>query len=105
MPGNAADGAVRLALPALDMAKISAEDSAVFAKNRPLRFAIGRDVQYAPGKQGGWIDASDGTSTWRVQIDAPDAVHLNFGFSRFHLPPSAQLTIRSADQKSQLGRG
>ena len=99
----AANGAARLALPELDMAKISAEDSAVFAKNRPLRFAIGRDVNYAPGKQGGWIDAADGSSTWEMQIDAPGAVHLNFGFSRFHLPSSAKLVIRSADLKSQLG--
>jgi len=99
-PLHAADKVV-LNFPALDMSKIAAEDAA--PKSKPPRFAIARDVQFVPGKQGNWTETSDGRSTWRLQVNTPDAVHLNFGFSRFKLPESAQLLIRSNDGKGMLG--
>ena len=45
-----------LNLPALDMNKIAAEDET--PKSTPPRFAIARDVQYVPGKQGNWTEVA-----------------------------------------------
>jgi hypothetical protein len=93
----------RLKFAALDMQKIAAEDLAGGGKPRPMRFAIPHDVAVVPGKQGTWTDWADGSSEWRLEVATPDAVHLNFGFSRFRLPPSAELTIASADGKHRQG--
>jgi hypothetical protein len=92
-----------LKFPALDMAKVAAEDFARAGKEQPQRFAIARDFEAIPGRQGAWADFADGTSEWRAKVITPDAVHLNFGFTRFHLPPSASLSIVSADGKAELG--
>lgn len=100
---QAAGASVVLSLPALDMVKVAAEDNLAQFKEHPPRFAIGRDVEYVPGKQGGWIDGSNGRSVWQLRVTTPDAVHLNFGFSRWHLPSSATLVIRSIDKNYELG--
>lgn len=92
-----------LKFPALDMAKVAAEDFARAGKERPQRFAIARDFEAIPGRQGAWADFADGTSEWRMKVVTPDAVHLNFGFTRFHLPRSASLRIASTDGKAELG--
>jgi len=97
------DGAIELKLPALDREKIAQEDAANSFKAIPPRFAIARDVSYVPGKQGAWIEGGDGKSTWRVNVKTPDAVHLNFGFSNFYLPPTATMVISSGTTKNQLG--
>jgi len=99
----AAPAVAVIKFPALDMQKVAAEDLAIAGKERPQRFAIARDFEAIPGRQGDWADFADGTSEWRLKVITPDAVHLNFGFTRFHLPPSASLRIDSADGKGELG--
>ncbi len=97
-------GAVEIALPALDLQKIALDDEAArFKLGAPTRFAIPQDVDFVPGKQGGWIDDKHGRSTWRVRVSSPDTAHLNFGFTRFHLPSSATLVIESNDKQNRLG--
>jgi hypothetical protein len=51
-----------LKFPALDMAKVAAEDFAIAGKERPQRFAIARDFEAIPGRQGAWADFADGNS-------------------------------------------
>lgn len=97
------DGVTTLTLPAMDLQQLQIEDAAAAVKDHPPRFAVGRDVEYVPGKHGGWVDNADGSSTWRLRVVTPDAVHLNFGFTRFYLPPSAKLLIRSNDKRQVLG--
>lgn len=92
-----------LKFAALDMQRVAAEDLARTGKPAPARFAIPHDVSVAPGKQGAWADYADGHSEWRVEVSTPDAVHLNFGFKRFQLPPSAELSIESLDGKHRQG--
>lgn len=93
----------RLKFAALDMQKVAAEDLARTGKPAPVRFAIPHDVKVVPGTQGAWADYADGTSEWRLEVSTPDAVHLNFGFTRFQLPPSAEMTIESRDGKHRQG--
>lgn len=100
---DSVEGVGKLVLPAFDVQKLQIEDEAARFKEHPPRFAVGRDVEYVPGKQVGWVDHADGSSTWRLRVLTPDAVHLNFGFTRFHLPASATLVIRSNDKSQVLG--
>jgi hypothetical protein len=93
----------RLKFAALDMEKVAAEDLAATGKPNPMRFAIPHDVKVVPGEQGAWADLAGGVSEWRLEVATPDAVHLNFGFTRFRLPPSGELTIESADGKHRQG--
>lgn len=96
--GWAAHGVVTasgVSYDALDMERIAAEDTARYDKALPLRFAIGHDLSVVPGRDGNWTEQGDGTSNWTFTVRTPDAVHLNFGFGKFHLPPSGRLTIKS----------
>lgn len=63
-------------------------------KGVPLRFAQAVPVALTPQSHGRW--ESDGTmARWRLLIDAPEALNLNFGFSRFTLPDGASLELRN----------
>jgi lysyl endopeptidase len=93
----------RLKLTALDMDRVAAEDLAMSDKLRPMRFAIGRDVDVVPGREGAWRDLAGGASEWQLVVSTPDAKHLNLGFGRFRLPPSGELRVQSMDGKFVLG--
>lgn len=101
----AAADAPKQEFPALDMERIAREDALADFKGTPggFRFAIGRDVDITPLDHGAWERTASGGWIWRLKVETPDAVHLNFGFSRFKLPPSARLLIISADGRTALG--
>ena len=91
--------------PALDMEQIAREDALADFKGNPggYRFAIAREVHITPLDHGQWDRGSDGRWTWRLKVETPDAVHLNFGFTRFKLPPSGRLMIIAADGRTAMG--
>jgi len=78
---------------ALDMVQVAAEDTLNDVKGTRYRFAIPHDVKINPAVHGVWTTHSDGSMSWRFDVDTPDAVHLNFGFRPFRLPPGARLTV------------
>lgn len=89
---------------ALDRSKLAVEDEAEARKGNPggFRFAQPEPVDIVPGRDGPWTRAPDGAWLWRHGVSSPDAVHLNFGFSRFRLPSGASLRIASADGGASL---
>ncbi|WP_395795577.1 trypsin-like serine peptidase [Aquimonas sp.] len=89
-------------LPPLDRDALAATDALTDGKGRPWRFARPVDVMVSTTDAGRWTRDADG-ERWTLAIDAGDAVHLNFGFSRFDLPPGAQLRVFSPDGSLQLG--
>jgi hypothetical protein len=98
----ALERAPRVRLAALDLAALAAEDALRDGKGRPWRVAHPVDVRLSASKVGRWEPLGDG-ERWTLAIDAADAVHLNFGFSRFDLPPGAQLRVFSQDGELRLG--
>ncbi|MGE3610843.1 MAG: serine protease [Bacteriovoracaceae bacterium] len=65
------------------------------------RFAIPHSVAINPTQDQAWERAENG-HVWIHRVQAPNAVSLNFGFTRFHLPKSAELNIYSADRSQYI---
>jgi len=83
-------------LPPLDGAKLAAEDAVAEAFGQPPRFAMPFEIAESPAKSGGWTDFGDKV-VWRLRVQAPDAVSLNFGFHNVRLVEGARLWIYAAD--------
>ena len=70
------------------MARGEDEARAVFGPG-PLRFALAEDVTTDSTERGTWDRLPDGSRLWRLRVHSPNATNLNFGFSRYRLPPGA----------------
>lgn len=89
-------------LPAVDLARVAAEDAVREANGRPHRFAVANDAAIDAQSAGTWEQAGD-RSVWRYRVKADGAVSLNFGFTRYHLPPSAQLYVYDTARRQVAG--
>jgi len=88
----AAPAAQALQLPAPDLATLLASD----AKQKgptAYRFAAPLAVKFTPSTHGVWSTLADGRMQWTMKLSSPGATSLNFAFSRYQLPPGAQLKI------------
>jgi hypothetical protein len=99
---QALDAVERVATPRLDLRAIAAEDAADKADGLPPRFAIPNDVLITPSNSGTWENIDDKTLLWRMRIAAPDALSVNLGFTRYHMPDGGRLLIYAADQSYSL---
>ncbi len=63
----------------------------------PPRFAISENTWLTPEDSGTWEDLDDRYQLWRVRISAPGVLSLNLGFTGFHLPKGARLSIYPAN--------
>lgn len=66
-------------------------------KGEAPRFAVPHEVSIDPVKFQDWDKALD-SFKWSHRIHAPNAVSLNFGFTKFYLPEGAELNIFSTDR-------
>lgn len=83
--------------PSLDVKAIHAVEVANEKKGEAPRFAIPHSVSVSPMNSQNWEKSAQGY-TWTHRVTTPNAVSLNFGFSRFNLPEGAELNIYSADR-------
>lgn len=89
---------------ALDLDALAAEDELRDpVPGNPKRFAVARQVAYTPANSGDWSRQADGSWVWRLRIRGEEAAHLNFGFSRFALPPGAALNVIATDGSNKVG--
>lgn len=95
------DQVVTVRYGALDLQTIAEEDALREASGQPMRFAIAHDSAVDARSGGSW-ETKGGQSIWRYRVQAADAASLNFGFTQFRLPPSAQVFIYASKDHSQL---
>lgn len=76
----------------LDVKSLHDQEILAEQKGEAPRFAVSHKVAIKPK----WEKSGNGY-TWTHQVIAPNAVSLNFGFSKFYLPPGAELNIYSSD--------
>lgn len=77
----------------LDVQALHDKELASEKKGEAPKFAVPHKVSIRPS----W-EKSGSDYVWTHQVTAPNAVSLNFGFSRFNLPEGAELNIYSADR-------
>lgn len=77
----------------LDVVALHDKEVASETKGEAPRFAVPHKVSIKPS----W-EATGSDYIWTHQVSAPNAVSLNFGFTRFNLPEGAELNIYSADR-------
>jgi hypothetical protein len=92
------------ALPMLDLVEIELEDQKRETDGLAPRFAIPVALSITPTAQvGTWDRLEDGRSLWRYRVHAPEALSVNLGFTRFHLPPTAEVWIYDPTYQQVLG--
>lgn len=92
-------GVTRLDVQSIDRAAVAEEDLDRAARDLPPRFAIPKPVSAKPESVGSWDVTEDGAHRWRLRIAAPDALSVNLGFSRFHMPSGGRLTLYDAEAR------
>lgn len=81
----------------LDVNALHNKELASEKKGEAPRFAVPHKVSIQPS----WEKSKTGY-VWTHQVTAPNAVSLNFGFSKFYLPEGAELNIYSADRSQYI---
>jgi V8-like Glu-specific endopeptidase len=77
----------------LDVNLLHSKAISMEKKGEAPQFAVPHKVAIQPT----WEKSKSGY-VWTHQVTAPNAVSLNFGFSKFYLPEGAELNIYSADR-------
>lgn len=77
----------------LDVNLLHEKELASERKGEAPRFAVPQKMLVKPS----W-EKSQNSYVWTHQVTAPNAVSLNFGFSKFYLPEGAELNIYTADR-------
>ncbi|WP_299765507.1 T9SS type A sorting domain-containing protein [uncultured Dokdonia sp.] len=92
-------------LPSFDLESIKAED-AINEQDRdnpkPWRFGYMHSVDYGL-QDGTWDTLENGDRVWRIAIESPGAISLNFIFDEFYMPEGASVYLYSDDRKDLLG--
>ncbi len=84
-------------LAGLDEPLLADEDAAFDAQGFPTRIGVNATVHITPDNHGTWEHLTGGRMLWRLRVLVPGVEHLNFGFSRFNMPPSATMIIAGLD--------
>ena len=82
----------------LNVKSLHDQEVAREVKGEAPRFAVPHNIQVNALADKAWTEV-DGQMVWQHRVTAPNAVSLNFGFTKFHLSPNARLEVRSADFK------
>jgi subtilisin-like proprotein convertase family protein len=93
------DHVAAVSTPALDLKKLEEEDRLRGVEGLPPRYAVPHPVHITPAApgHGTWERLDDGTAVWRLRITNEDAVSINLGFTRYHMPAGARLFVYASD--------
>jgi hypothetical protein len=100
---RAVNAFVSVSLPSFDNQMLLQEETAVEKKDEGYQFGKEIAVNYRLDNSGTWEVLPDGGRLWRLGIVSKGAYSLNLLFERFHIPPSSNLFIYTADQSFVLG--
>jgi len=93
----AAQPTAAVRLPALDVARLLAEDRVRAAQpGTPLRVGVNRALPAGPvdpATAGTWTTLADGTAVWSLVLEAPGATGLRVHFAHLALPEGARVVV------------
>ena len=97
------DGVAVKNLPEFDMDQVKAEDEINDGKpESPWRFGYTHSVDFGID-DGTWTELENGDRIWRLLVESPGALSLNFIFDDFYIPQGGKLYLYSDDKKDLLG--
>lgn len=83
-------------MPAVDVARLRAEDAQREARDLPPRFAQPMTVDLTPQNAGRWEALDADSMVWRLRVQSHGALSLNFGFSEYRMPQGGRLLVYPA---------
>ncbi len=92
---QATDALSARTLPSVDENALRTEDQQRAEQGLPHRYGRVLDVAFTPEEDGTWEKLPSGDLLWRLRLQSRGAVSLSVGFSRFGLPPSAEVYLHS----------
>jgi lysyl endopeptidase len=90
-------------MPALDMAAVAQEDERDEAAGLPPRFGYPHEVKYSLENAGIWEEYPGGGRVWRLQVNAPEALSINFCYSDWFMPTGAEFYVYSLNRRHVIG--
>ena len=87
----------------LDLDQLEIEDQVRQEEGLPWRFALPQESFITPGNSGTWDRDEEGRLRWRMRLGSKGAPHINLGFEHWHMPPSGEMMIESADKWTLMG--
>ncbi|RME24131.1 MAG: hypothetical protein D6798_11930, partial [Deltaproteobacteria bacterium] len=94
----------RLSVQGPDVKALLAEDLDRDALGLPPRYAVGRDLDVSPDRDGVWESLPDGRLLWRVRLAAQGATSLSFSARRAVLPPGTEVHLLDARGRDYRAR-
>ncbi|HMC96123.1 MAG TPA: trypsin-like peptidase domain-containing protein, partial [Flavobacteriales bacterium] len=81
-------------MPDVDPTALAAQDAINdLDKNIPYRFGYNHAVDLGINNAGTWSTLEDGTRVWRIGIECPDAISVNFEFDEFEIAPGSSVFV------------
>ncbi|HPF91597.1 MAG TPA: serine protease, partial [Flavobacteriales bacterium] len=81
-------------LPNVDLAQLAVEDAANDQdKSIPWRFGKNHTVSLDLDNSGSWTTLEDGTRLWRLGLECPGALSINFEFNDFRPAPAGRVFV------------
>ncbi|MCP4573938.1 MAG: T9SS type A sorting domain-containing protein [bacterium] len=90
------DALPTMAAAPLDLEALRQEDLLRREEGLPPRFAVPEDVFMTPATDGVWEQLDRNFDLWRLRVQTPGALSVNFGFTAYRLPKGGRLTIHPA---------
>jgi len=91
---NALPAIEGIALPAPDLAALASEDAVNdLDKNIPYRFGYNHAVDLGIDNSGTWTVLGNGTRVWRMEIECPGALSINFTFNEYFIAEGAKVFV------------
>ncbi|MCP4573939.1 MAG: hypothetical protein GY838_16390 [bacterium] len=90
------DALPTLAATPFDREALRREDLLRRDEGLPERFALTEDVFITPATDGVWEQIDRNFDVWRLRVQAPGALSVNFGFTAYRLPKGGRLTVHPA---------
>ncbi|USN99977.1 MAG: trypsin-like peptidase domain-containing protein [Phycisphaeraceae bacterium] len=94
-------------LPAFNVGAIDVQAAALLGDaeeqaGMPARFALEQPTRLTPDNSGAWEQVDQDTVMWRLRVTCPNAVSMNFGFTRYMMPEGGRLYIYQTDGQSGI---
>lgn len=92
-----------IVMPGYDQAAVDAENELRDKNGELSLFAYPYATNYSLNNSGTWTELPNGDRVWKIKIEAPGALGMNFLYSDFFMPEGARFYVYTEDRTEFLG--